>query len=155
MLLVIDVGNTNTVLGLYKGESLIRDWRIRTVINLRGPNPGRGWYDAEVATAAAKGVAHVDVKLKSSIIATPEKARELIAAMAAAEKPLLVHCEAGADRTGLAAALYLAAIAKAGEAAAEGQLSYVYGHVSVWPSQGRRMSQSFEALEPELGFPGS
>jgi len=33
MLLVIDVGNTNTVLGLYKGESLIRDWRIRTVIN--------------------------------------------------------------------------------------------------------------------------
>jgi type III pantothenate kinase len=33
MLLVIDVGNTNTVLGLYKGETLIHDWRIRTVID--------------------------------------------------------------------------------------------------------------------------
>jgi type III pantothenate kinase len=33
MLLVIDVGNTNTVLGLYDGEALIRDWRIRTVID--------------------------------------------------------------------------------------------------------------------------
>lgn len=31
MLLVIDVGNTNTVIGLYRDEKLIRDWRIRTV----------------------------------------------------------------------------------------------------------------------------
>ena len=31
MLLVIDVGNTNTVLGLYDGEELVHDWRIRTV----------------------------------------------------------------------------------------------------------------------------
>ena len=31
MLLVIDVGNTNTVLGLYDGEKLIYNWRIRTV----------------------------------------------------------------------------------------------------------------------------
>ncbi|MHB8772147.1 MAG: type III pantothenate kinase [Syntrophales bacterium] len=33
MLLVIDVGNTNTVLGMYAGEELIHDWRIRTVID--------------------------------------------------------------------------------------------------------------------------
>ena len=31
MLLVIDVGNTNTVLGLYDGDQLVHDWRIRTV----------------------------------------------------------------------------------------------------------------------------
>lgn len=30
MLLVIDVGNTNIVLGLYDKEQLVRDWRIRT-----------------------------------------------------------------------------------------------------------------------------
>jgi type III pantothenate kinase len=33
MLLVIDVGNTNTVLGLYDGEELVHDWRLRTVID--------------------------------------------------------------------------------------------------------------------------
>jgi type III pantothenate kinase len=33
MLLVIDVGNTNTVLGIYDGEVLVHDWRIRTVID--------------------------------------------------------------------------------------------------------------------------
>ena len=31
MLLVIDVGNTNTVLGVFDGDQLIRDWRIRTI----------------------------------------------------------------------------------------------------------------------------
>jgi len=30
MLLVMDVGNTDTVLGVYDGEELVHDWRIRT-----------------------------------------------------------------------------------------------------------------------------
>jgi type III pantothenate kinase len=30
MLLVIDVGNTNTVIGVYDGKHLVKDWRIRT-----------------------------------------------------------------------------------------------------------------------------
>ena len=30
MLLVIDVGNTNIVIGVYDGKHLIKDWRIRT-----------------------------------------------------------------------------------------------------------------------------
>jgi type III pantothenate kinase len=30
MLLVIDVGNTNTVLGVYDGQTLVKSWRIRT-----------------------------------------------------------------------------------------------------------------------------
>jgi type III pantothenate kinase len=33
MLLAIDVGNTNTVLGIYDGEELRHDWRVRTVID--------------------------------------------------------------------------------------------------------------------------
>jgi len=30
MLLVIDVGNTNTVMGIYRNTTLVKDWRIRT-----------------------------------------------------------------------------------------------------------------------------
>jgi len=33
MLLVMDVGNTNTVLGVFDGEELVHDWRIRTVVD--------------------------------------------------------------------------------------------------------------------------
>ncbi len=34
MLLAIDIGNTNTVLGLFKEGSLVHDWRIRTEVNV-------------------------------------------------------------------------------------------------------------------------
>ena len=30
MLLVVDVGNTNTVLGLFDGERLVHSWRLTT-----------------------------------------------------------------------------------------------------------------------------
>ena len=33
MLLVIDVGNTNTVIGVYDGDELVHDWRLRTVVD--------------------------------------------------------------------------------------------------------------------------
>ncbi|MFP5212222.1 MAG: type III pantothenate kinase [Acidobacteriota bacterium] len=33
MLLALDIGNTNTVLGLFKDEQLIHEWRIRTEVN--------------------------------------------------------------------------------------------------------------------------
>ncbi len=33
MLLAIDVGNTNTVLGLFSGETLLADWRMTTDSN--------------------------------------------------------------------------------------------------------------------------
>jgi type III pantothenate kinase len=33
MLLVIDVGNTNTVIGIYEQDNLLNHWRIRTVVD--------------------------------------------------------------------------------------------------------------------------
>ncbi|QTA92613.1 type III pantothenate kinase [Desulfonema magnum] len=33
MLFVIDVGNTNTVMGIYDGKQMVKDWRIRTERN--------------------------------------------------------------------------------------------------------------------------
>jgi type III pantothenate kinase len=30
MLLTIDVGNTNTVLGIFDGEELVHSWRVKT-----------------------------------------------------------------------------------------------------------------------------
>jgi len=34
MLLAVDIGNTNTVLGLFKDGLLVHDWRIRTEVNI-------------------------------------------------------------------------------------------------------------------------
>lgn len=127
--------------------------QIRSIINLRGASVGSPWYDEEVAEAAKLGIKHYDFRMSASQALTQDEAISLIALLASAEKPVLVHCNWGADRTGLASALYLAAIAKQGEAASEGQLSLRYGHFSVpGLSQAFAMDETFESLEPWLGY---
>jgi protein tyrosine/serine phosphatase len=129
---------------------------LGSIINLRGAEKGSAWYDDEIATASALGLKHYDFRMSASQALTQPEAAELVALLEHAEKPVLVHCNWGADRTGLASALYLAAIAKQGEAAAEAQLSLRFGHFSVpLLSQGYAMDETFEALEPWLGFLGS
>ncbi len=81
--------------------------------------------------------------------------RALITLMKNAEKPILIHCKAGSDRTGLAAALYIAAVSKGGERKAESQMSIAYGHFGIPFSPAYPMDESFEAIETELGFSGS
>jgi protein tyrosine/serine phosphatase len=129
---------------------------LRTIVNLRGANSGRPWYDREVAASAHLGVAHVDFRMSASRELTQAEAERLLAILNAADKPLLIHCQSGADRSGLAAALYLAAIARHGEAAAEGQLSIRYGHIGLpHVSSAYAMDRTWETLEPWLGLAGS
>lgn len=132
------------------------NYHIRSVLNLRGDSPGAAWYDDEIRASDNLGIHHYDFGMSASQSLTQSEAEALIALMSKAEKPLLIHCNWGADRTGLASALYLAAIAKSGEDKAESQISLQYGHFSIPVlSQGYPMDETFEALESWLGFPGS
>lgn len=128
---------------------------IKTIINLRGENRGSPWYDAEIAEAKLLGITHVDFRMSAKRELTQAEAANLIAILDRAEKPVLIHCNAGADRSGLASALYMAAVAKLGEDAAERQISIRYGHISLPISSTYAMDRTFEALEPWLGFPDS
>ncbi|ERM02527.1 hypothetical protein Q644_16060 [Brucella intermedia 229E] len=94
--------------------------------------------------------------MSSSKQLNPAQTRQLIALMQNAEKPVLIHCKSGSDRTGgLAAALYVAAIAKGSESKAERQLSIAYGHFGFPLSPTYAMEKTFEAIEAELGYTGS
>jgi hypothetical protein len=53
------------------------------------------------------------------------------------------------------AALYIAAIAKLGDAAAESQISFRHGHIPLSISSAYAMDRSFETFKPALGFPNS
>ena len=46
----------------------IRELGIRTVLNLRGPNPGDGWYDRERATTLSTGAVQIDMPLSRSTV---------------------------------------------------------------------------------------
>lgn len=128
---------------------------IRSIVNLRGANPGKDWYEAERAMADRLGIQHLDFAMSAKRPLDDGRAAQLIALLRSAPKPVLIHCQAGADRTGLASALYLAAVAGEGEEAAEGQLSVVYGHVGLPMLGPYAMDQTFERMEPVLGFPDS
>ncbi|QDV37981.1 tyrosine-protein phosphatase [Tautonia plasticadhaerens] len=80
---------------------LIGDRGIRTVLNLRGPNPGAEWYPAERLATIGAGATLIDVPLASDYWLTPEQARGLVEVLDTAERPLLIHCQFGAERTGL------------------------------------------------------
>lgn len=129
----------------------VKENRIATVLNLRGPNPNAPWYQDEIKESAELGVKHIDFAMKASRELTDEQAMKLIAVMRDAPKPLLIHCRSGADRTGLAAAMYVAAIAKKGEWAAQRQLWLNYGHIARIGAA-VAMNRTFERLEPYFGF---
>ena len=129
----------------------VHETGIRSVINLRGAHDGTPWYDAEIATSAALGLSHFDFSMSAGRELDGDRAVQLIALMRKAPKPILIHCMSGADRTGLASALLLADLGR-GEDAAEGQISFRYGHISLPYTAAWPMDQSWEALEGWLGF---
>jgi protein tyrosine/serine phosphatase len=47
------------------------------------------------------------------------EAARLVAVLCQAPKPILIHCEGGADRSGLASEIYLSQVAHPGEATVE------------------------------------
>lgn len=123
---------------------------LRSVVNLRGPSDS-DWYRDEIAASRELGLTHADFPMRENQRLDPEQAARLIALIDSLPKPVLIHCKAGADRTGLAAALYLA-MRGSNETAAESQLSFRYGHVALPVSAAWAMDQSWEEMERVFGF---
>ncbi|WP_174803855.1 dual specificity protein phosphatase family protein [Martelella limonii] len=130
----------------------IERYGIKTVINLRGAKPGKAWYDTEVATAGQAGITHIDFAMSDRRALEPERSMELLALMRDAEKPILIHCKAGADRTGLASVLYLQQLGGIDEETAEWQLSPLYGHVALPGIGPYAMDSTWEGLEKIFGL---
>lgn len=133
------------------GEEIDR-YGIKTVINLRGENLGKGWYDDEVAATAAHGATHVDFRMSAQRDLTPERTQELLSLLKTAEQPILVHCMSGADRTGLASVIFLQQVAGVDEEEAEWQLSPLYGHINLPFLGAYAMDNTWEAFEKVIGL---
>jgi protein tyrosine/serine phosphatase len=127
----------------------IQTYGIRSVINLRGPNPDRGWYRDERAVSNALNIPHFDLPLSAN--REPEDARlqHLVRLLREAPKPVLVHCEAGSDRSGLASALYKLAVAGRPPEEAGKQLSLWYGHFPWLFSRTGAMDRAFSRFSQQ------
>ena len=118
---------------------------IKSLINLRGPNPKFGWWRYERRISEAQGVRHIDVMLDSRHLPRRDMLVALFDAFDSAPRPLLIKCSGGQDRTSFAAALYL--IHREGWAAGEKALAqfarFPYLH---FPKQHQRWLQPFIAF---------
>ena len=102
---------------------------IRTVINLRGHRESCGSDALGRAVAAELGLRHVDAPLESRGAPHRDRILRLAGLFAELPEPVLIHCKSGADRTGLAAGLWLMLQGRPVEEAMR-QLSWRFGHVS-------------------------
>lgn len=117
---------------------------IKSLINLRGPNPKFGWWRYERKASESRGVRHIDVMLDSRHLPRRDMLVALFDAFDSAPRPLLIKCSGGQDRTSFAAALYL--IHREGWTAREKALAqfarFPYLH---FPKQHQRWLQPFIA----------
>lgn len=155
-------GNLHTVVDgeLYRSATLsgaqldaaLTGLKVRTIVNLRGASPDQDWYREEARLADAHGVTLIDLPWSARRELTDAEVADFMARLADAPRPILIHCRSGADRTGLAAALYLAAIKRVDEETAESQLSLWFGHIALPFTPFYAMDETFERLEPSLGY---
>jgi protein tyrosine phosphatase (PTP) superfamily phosphohydrolase (DUF442 family) len=78
---------------------------LHSILNLRGHNPREAWYQGERAAAEAAGVRLMDLGISARKLPDFDALRELLHALETLPRPLLVHCQHGNDRSGLAAML--------------------------------------------------
>jgi protein tyrosine/serine phosphatase len=124
-------------------EAVITEHAIKTVINLRGSQQNAAWYDSERATTQRLGVIYIDLPLSANEEPDDAKLDLLITTMRDAQKPLLIHCEGGADRSGLASALYRRFVEDTTYEKAAEELSFRYGHFPWLTSRTGAMDRAF------------
>ena len=107
---------------------LARTFGIRSIINLRGVEEDRVWYQRERAIAGELGMRMIDRGMWAQRPPTEEEFRAIVRDLDAAEEPILIHCVSGIDRTGIVAALFLLLRTDARVEEAWGQLSVRYCH---------------------------
>jgi protein tyrosine phosphatase (PTP) superfamily phosphohydrolase (DUF442 family) len=112
-------------------KQLIRDHGIRTVVNLRGTGPSQEWYKEESRATCELDLNQEDINLSARRLPSASELRQLIDILDRVEYPILLHCQRGADRTGLASAVVMLLQEGVSFEDARGYLSWRFGHVEL------------------------
>jgi protein tyrosine/serine phosphatase len=108
----------------------IDNYQIKTIINLRGPNPEKEWWIREHVVAHNHDVIIVDIPLNSTQKISKEHLQQILEAYKDGIKKgsVLIHCRNGADRTSAVSAI-LDYNKTHDEKRALEHLSLKYGHI--------------------------
>ena len=136
-------------LGSEKLEQAVDRLGVKTVLNLCGEQPGAAWYEGEVEVSRRRGVKFVSMGLSANTALDAAQLAKLTDVLRESPKPLIIHCRAGSDRTGLACAIYVATRGGSYHDARD-QLSLYYGHFPYFGSKSAAMGISLERFYESL-----
>ncbi|MFN4258889.1 MAG: tyrosine-protein phosphatase [Gemmataceae bacterium] len=114
-----------------KLERVVARHGIRTVLNLRGRCVMHDWYIRQCQTTHRLNICQEDVCLSARRLPPIHEIRYLLRVLDRAEKPILIHCRRGADRTGVASVMAILLYTEGTLDDARRQLGPYYGHVRV------------------------
>ena len=121
----------------------LEEYKIKTVLNLRGEKPKQDWYQDEKQITKEHNVTLITYKISARKYLDFNRTSEIVEILKNAKKPLLIHCEGGADRTSLVSALYRYALKHQSKEVAEEELSIIYGHIPTLRPEVIAMEKSF------------
>jgi protein tyrosine/serine phosphatase len=127
-------------------EYYIRKYNIKSILNLQGHRTGDHHYRDEVAVCRELDLAHFVLSLSAGTKPSAELVDELLNIFEVAPRPILIHCKFGADRTGLAAAMWKVIVDGEEKRLASRQLSIRYFHLPFGAATA--MDESFQEWEP-------
>lgn len=113
-------------------NSVLERDHIRTMFCLRGGSPADDWYREEIDDCLAHDVDHRDVPFSARSLPPPETLKTLLDLFDNVQYPVLFHCQAGADRTGLVSTLYANIYEHIPlDRAEQEELTWRFGHIPV------------------------
>lgn len=126
-----------------KLRKIIKKNRIRTIINLKGLKTNKN-YRIESEIANKNNVKLFNFKFTAHKLPSYTKLDTLIDTLINAEKPILIHCHRGADRSGMAGALALAIEKDPPLSVLKKQFSLRYGVIPFNNSVGHLLFSQYE-----------
>jgi predicted protein tyrosine phosphatase len=89
-------------------KKMIIEKNIKSILNLRGEGDNLEWYMREKKITEEKHVKLYDVGISPNELPECCKLMDILDIVLTSERPLLIHCNRGVDRTGMVSALALA-----------------------------------------------
>ncbi len=129
----------------------IRDYKIRTVLNLRGSNKD-AWYSAEREATLGAGATQIDIAMSSCIWMSRAQLRTVVETLDSAEYPMLIHCQWGAERTGLVSAF--AELLRPGGSLEDARAQFSIRFLFLPINDGKIMAEHLAQYERWLGARG-
>lgn len=130
-------------------EKAIAAHGVRSVLNLCGAQPGTPWYEGETKVARRHSVVFRDLPISANQVPEAAQLQAILDFLRDAPKPLLIHCRAGSDRTGLVCAMFVAA--RGGSyREADAQLGLYYGHFPYFGSKSIAMDITLDRIYERL-----